>query len=182
MPRYVKQRDLYSCGPIAVANALKWAGKDISYKKHHKGFKRLCGAHNIKGVRPRNLEKALKVAGKGLFSITPVCKPKLEEIDKHLSGNGCIVLSYAWTERKVEENVTIVYVNGHYINILDKTSNGILYKVTNDGCYDPVKREFEISSKGTITRTELKSKLKRHLFQEKDEYEDYPLSWFLTRI
>jgi hypothetical protein len=32
MPRYCKQRDNYSCAPIAILNALKWTGKNKTLK------------------------------------------------------------------------------------------------------------------------------------------------------
>lgn len=32
MPRYVKQTKPYTCGPIAIANTLKWAGIPCSWK------------------------------------------------------------------------------------------------------------------------------------------------------
>ena len=45
MPRYVKQTKPYTCGPIAVANTLKWAGVPCSWKLNSKRFIYDSGCH-----------------------------------------------------------------------------------------------------------------------------------------
>jgi len=50
-PRYIKQRDEYSCGAIGVANALKWAGKRFSYRDEAKSFIKKCKCTPGKGMR-----------------------------------------------------------------------------------------------------------------------------------
>lgn len=42
--RYVRQRNQYSCGPVAVLNAMKWAGMPVTAKDHLKWVSEECKA------------------------------------------------------------------------------------------------------------------------------------------
>lgn len=39
---YIKQRNKYSCGPVAIMNTLIYLGKDIDYERDYKKYMRLC--------------------------------------------------------------------------------------------------------------------------------------------
>lgn len=61
--RYVKQRDTFSCGPIAVINALKALGRHATYDDLPR-YQRLCNTHFVrvnghKGTFPSGLTEGL---------------------------------------------------------------------------------------------------------------------------
>ncbi len=97
MPRYIKQRDKYRCGPVAILNSLKWAGVAASYSEHTDCLTELavCGPPP-RGTCHGTFDRALRVAGKGFYSVRRVFRPYLGEIEDHLRGGGAIVHSYAW--------------------------------------------------------------------------------------
>jgi hypothetical protein len=92
MPRYIRQRDNYSCGPVALLNALKWAGrtKGTSYDTLP-SWRSACGTTRKLGTSFINLFRAAKmlpVLG------TRKAKPRvrLADIDAHLKHGGAVIL------------------------------------------------------------------------------------------
>lgn len=89
--RYLKQRDQYSCGPVAIANAMKWAGSKESASKIRKRFIQECKCspkHN--GCYTDDLEEALCEAD--LLEFERINWPGLDDLDKHLDGGGVVLL------------------------------------------------------------------------------------------
>ena len=97
-PRYMKQRDQYSCGPVAIMNTLKWSGFKFSYEDQIEHFQSLCGCTSSEGTFHAPFDKALRIASKELggFNVKRIYYPKLWQIEKHLEAGGVIVLSYSW--------------------------------------------------------------------------------------
>jgi len=107
MPRYARQRNRYSCGPIAIINALKWAGKPASLAKYFDRFRRWCKCgyyerqiRQYVGTHRRNFDAALRRAGRNLFRVRYLAQPRLEQIDRHLEAGGAVILNYYWRDRK----------------------------------------------------------------------------------
>ena len=101
MARYTKQRDRYSCGPIAILNSLRWAGIDLSYPEGIKWLTSLSQCKKYYGSPHVFFNPALIEAGKGIYSVKRTNRPTLKEIETHLHNLGAIVLSYSWrTEEK----------------------------------------------------------------------------------
>ncbi len=136
MTRYAKQRDSYSCGPTALLNALKWAGKDVSCKDMPR-LKAVCHTeytpgHTL-GTWPTKMSSALRYEGREWFSCKHVINPKLRIIDKHLKDDGSIIMSYFWKlspEYKRFWDWGWKYV-GHYIFIDHISASGKTFRVIN---------------------------------------------------
>lgn len=60
MTRYVRQRDNYSCGPVAIANALKWAGSKFSYRRYHPMFIAAAKCQKPRGTKRGHFDRTLR--------------------------------------------------------------------------------------------------------------------------
>lgn len=95
MPRYIKQRDKYSCGPIALMNALKWAGATkISSYTMLPSWRNICRTKRIEGTSFTDLFRAAKTAKMFIPICVKKAKPrvKLADIDAHLRHGGAVIL------------------------------------------------------------------------------------------
>jgi len=88
--RYIRQRDQFSCGPVAVINTLKFLGCNVTYKSLPL-VQRLCKCKSPDGTNPEDLEQALSVFG---ISFKRKIKPSLKDIDNHIKNHGAILLNY----------------------------------------------------------------------------------------
>ncbi len=123
MTRYVKQHDKHNCGPILIANILKWAGNQYSYRAKKPDLCQKCGTHRtgklIFGVgqsrvkevleyESRNVEKKIKVHGLG--------SPTLALIDKALKKNDAAAISFYYEHPKYPQHAI-----GHYFLCVGQT-------------------------------------------------------------
>lgn len=90
--RYKKQHDKFRCAPIALLNAMKWAGAKVSYKDWIDYLCTLCNCSNSRGTAYNDLIKAVRACSKGLFSFKEVESPTLKEIRNHIKKGGAVVL------------------------------------------------------------------------------------------
>lgn len=98
MLRYVKQRETYSCGPVAIMNVCKWAGEQFAYQEAFKPLRRLCACSTKKGTKHAAFDKALRTMAKrvGGLRVRRVHRPKLGQMEKHLRLGGAVVLNFRW--------------------------------------------------------------------------------------
>ena len=92
MPRYVRQWDDFSCGPIAILNALKWAGVRASIKRDYKRLLVLTKCSFPNGVCRFYLAPAL-YKNREFF----VRRPRgatMRTVENHLRSGGVVLLSY----------------------------------------------------------------------------------------
>jgi len=100
MPRYTKQRAPNNCGPAAILNALKWAGADVSHADYMGYLTELASCGPLpRGTWHATFDRALRVAGEGLYSVRRIHFPTLGEIEAHLQGEGALVLNYREEDR-----------------------------------------------------------------------------------
>jgi len=131
MRRYIQQRDDddYSCGPIAILNAAKWAGKSLTLKKDFQRIKCLTKC-NKSGSLPFNIDIALQKELKGFAYIEwkNVYLPKslfervknlnIRDIRKEFEKGNSIIISFGYLEkRKIHGHIMFVseYDNGHFL-------------------------------------------------------------------
>ena len=164
MIRYLRQRDRTTCGPIAVINALKWAGVKATEKTHKKKIQRLtnCRSHGrgYNGCFPFDINYALLQ-----YKSIKICKVydgttwiSLSEIDKHLDDGGSVLMRYFWAPGK-----------GHYSICVSRTSKK--YTFVND------------SREKTVTFRSRKT-MRKMLSTTNSTFcgcQEYPVVWFLTR-
>jgi len=95
MPRYIRQRDNYSCGPVALMNAIKWTGvtKTTSYAMLP-SWRLICRTRKVEGTSFSDLFRAVKIARlfAPLFVKKAKPKVKLGDIDAHLKHGGAVIL------------------------------------------------------------------------------------------
>jgi len=92
MPRYIRQRDNYSCGPVALLNALKWAGatKGTSYETVP-SWRDACRTTRRRGTSFTDLFRAARMLPLiGARKARP--KVKLADINAHLRHGGAVIL------------------------------------------------------------------------------------------
>lgn len=121
--RYITQRDEYSCGAIALANAMKWAGERISWKESANSIRKMCRTNTEHGTWFRDLDRVIKRYFKNVEFRWNL---SLEEMDDHLRSGGAVVYNY--TMRDDEEM-------GHYIFIDGISDSGKSYYVVN-ACFE----------------------------------------------
>ena len=135
--RYVKQRDGYGCGPVAVINSLKFFGADISLARDQEMIYDLCrcapkGQHhtnsNFSGTKASDFYRGLRQAGDYFLGENELvvwtrCLPYLKGIEYWLEEKkGVVVLLIL---RRCENKY-----RGHYITVTGRHGKGFL--VTND--------------------------------------------------
>lgn len=92
MPRYIRQRDNYSCGPVALLNALKWAGatRGTSYATLP-SWRDTCRTTRREGTRFTDLFRAARMLPLlGARKAKP--RVRLADIDAHLRHGGAVIL------------------------------------------------------------------------------------------
>jgi len=162
MIKYLKQREQGTCGPVAIINALKWAGLRVTEKTHKKRIRQLtsCSMHHGRGFRgcfPYDIDYALS----RYKSIYACCNhsgqpnTKLSEIDKHLDYGGSLLIRYFWKPNC-----------GHYTLCIGRTPK--TYILVNDSGEKTVIRR----SRKTMTRM---LSTVNYSFGAKE----YPVVWFL---
>ena len=128
MVRYTRQHDEYTCGPIAILNALKWAGKNVSLK-NLKYLKRItkcqCDSDpQCSGMADKDMNLGLKRVGKGIFRTNRI-RAGIKDIEKHLKNRGAVLANLEGIfDRK---NI----ITGHYVLVVGVSNSGKTFKVVN---------------------------------------------------
>lgn len=91
--KFLKQRNGYSCGPLAIMNSLIWAGQKITYRAFYDKVFKKCKTDKD-GTHSDDFEKALRCFSKKHFSVRKKIKNvSIEEIIYFLSEGYSIILS-----------------------------------------------------------------------------------------
>lgn len=126
--RWVRQRDHYSCGPVAVLNILKWMGHPWTYKMLP-ALQVVCKCDVDVGTGRQNIERAMAKLG---INKKRKVFPKLRDIDAHLDSGGIILLEYFWTEFDGHYALCIGRTKKHYIMVNDSSKKTITKWNRND--------------------------------------------------
>lgn len=87
-----KQRNYFSCGPVALLNALKWRGDKATYDSHYKKLVKECKTTRD-GTESAHFEKIL---GRYKFEFT---KSRLyKDVQVHMRNGGAMILSHLDSE------------------------------------------------------------------------------------
>lgn len=148
-PDYIKQKDSYSCVPIAIANACKWAGnKDFDDEAMLKQLRVICDTKKPVKKRTGGIKTQGGTCGhnthKGITSrdefrlVEQKYNPSIKDIKWHLDKGGAVILCYKnWKVRnnghaclidKRKEN-TYRIVNGRSSDAFSWESNVYLRKI-----------------------------------------------------
>jgi hypothetical protein len=88
--RYLKQQDQYSCGPVAIANAMKWYGSKERAKDLRKRFIPICKCMSDIGTHIPYFEEGIVKAKFHL--IDRIERPKIKDLDEYLSKGWIAIL------------------------------------------------------------------------------------------
>jgi hypothetical protein len=123
--RYTRQYDTFRCGPTVVANVVKWAGAQYSYRKNKDKLTKLLKCSSS-GTKHKNLTKVLRYYAKtNNFTVKYKHRPLLKEIESHLKQNGSIVISYQYDE-DTEQHKHLFFVDKGYY-----TPGGFVFSTVN---------------------------------------------------
>ena len=122
MIRYVRQRDKFRCGPVAIINTMKALGQQVSYQTWIPQLDQICLAKEYGGTFETQLNNVLvSLAKKKKFSVKGwKNNPTLGDLDKELSQKRVVLLRYFHSEPK----------KGHYTTIIGRTKQ--FYILAND--------------------------------------------------
>lgn len=163
MIRYVKQQNKYSCGPIAIINAIKWSGHKFAMKANLRLVIRASGCEKILGCRrSRCFDHALRVFGDKKFKVKLKICPSIRFIENHLRqpGTAIIVNISRFDNHKV--------LQGHYILITKVSRSGKSFIVIN---------YFTGETRSLIKRSILINDCRR-----RKSVRIHPVVWFLTKL
>lgn len=95
MSKYLFQRESSDnkCGPIAIANALIWAGFPLDKNKHLQYIYNMSKC-TVGGTQRSSFEKALKCMASGFYSVEAVRAPTFNEFKHNIECGAAAVLLY----------------------------------------------------------------------------------------
>jgi len=130
--KFIRQRKHSSnCGTVALLNALKIAGYDVTYKKDAVRLNKLCKCYD--GILPENFDEAIrKFDGLDIFpKKNSFVAPPIKLIDEHLSLGGFFVIGYIYKYKKqirrTHFTLCIGKKNKKYILVNNTTDKTISY-------------------------------------------------------
>jgi hypothetical protein len=174
MTRYVKQKNDYSCGILAVINALKWAGYSYTYDQLYAILKDLLKTDKESGTVDTNLHKVLKLFSSGRFNVTYKKSISYKYLNSMIEqGNAAILLTCLYNHH----NEAL-----HYYLIIGKDGD----KFVTVNLFSDTNVKVSINKKD-IKLFLSKSRLKRYIKDNNIEkeyveqwFKHYPQAWILT--
>ena len=160
---YLKQPDIYSCGPTAICNALIWGGFSVD-KSVYDQVVDLCNVFPIYedrkfyGTYRQAFDHALSKTLKEKLKILKRRDMDYEDVIKILDSGKSIIILYAWD---TEESY-----GAHYCFMYKEKKQ---YKVVN------------LYRKGEPVRTLKKRVLKYMLHKSNDRFYSYPYLWIINK-
>jgi len=169
VPRYIKQPVKMSCSPIAIMNAIKWAGGRCTLKDDFCSVNRIaqCSKNGTLGTRVFNFDRALRKKARNLFKVKRHFRPSIQEVETHLSQRGgAVIIEYCWIDIQTPGRR-----GAHSSLVIEVSDSGRSFVLVND------------KPGHAVTRRKRSSVLKYLTARKRnDKRRNYPFVWFLTRI
>jgi hypothetical protein len=110
--RWIAQKNLFSCGPVAILNTLKWLEFPISYHQNYEFWKRKCRC-NKEGTHQHYFQKCLDNIKNA--NIIAKSLPTIENIEQALISDQLVIMksSYILEKRKIEGHFFIISEMNH---------------------------------------------------------------------
>lgn len=125
MIRYLHQRDHYSCGPVAIINAIKWAGGRATRSKHLTGLQEMCDCGADRGTSWFNFDRVLRQVMRGRVDVVRKFNPAFKQVSDHAKrDDGCVVV-YCWPFRDISGSVDCG-VDCHFSLVVDSTRDSFI--------------------------------------------------------
>lgn len=162
--RYVRQVDLYSCGPVSILNILKWAGLNASQEAYLPFLQFGCQTIDLEdstwdnnGTSNIDFDRVLRYVGKGTFKVRRKKNPRFKDIQEHLLTGGAVALAYHWDEDNQ---------SGEHFMFISEISRGRFICINDHRA----RQENTVAARHP---TSIKKWLKKS--------KDCPCAWFLTK-
>jgi hypothetical protein len=162
MTRYLRQRDTYSCGPIAILNALKWAGASKTGKSI-RTLRKDAKCNYPDGTYSVDFNRALRKKGKRFFSTKWVAS-SLTKVVAQLRAGNAVLLSFTLSDWYRLDGDRAA----HYALLLPTSKNEKKFRVVN---------LWRSETVCVIQRRKLREMLKRR----KSGSGWYPRVWYLKK-
>lgn len=137
MPRYCKQRDWFRCGPLAILNALKWAGHKVTYNdmmsKLTKQTNTYPRNHPNYGTSSGKLTEILREYG---FIVSRRKKMPLKELKEYVKSGGAAIVAWYWGKKSPW---------GHYALLVPDENSRDWCKVINMWNYQTSIAEYNLT-------------------------------------
>ena len=91
MPRYIKQKDDFSCGPVALLNVRLWAGQQITYKQNYEECKIMCKCSE-EGTQRSHFQRALNYFALNSYNVYSNSHLNIQDLTNHINADGAAVL------------------------------------------------------------------------------------------
>lgn len=150
---YIAQHDTFRCGPIAILNALCWAGQSVPDSTLD-NLTASCKCRPPKGTTYRPFTSTLRQSGAGLFKVELKVQPTLRFIEARLHEGAALVWNFKHNR------------NRHYALIVGISPTGKTFKIVNCG--------FSAQSVSTVRRNNVKQHVK-----QSDRWQRV---WVLSRV
>ena len=125
--RFVRQKNNFSCAPIAILNAAKWAGKKLSYKKD---YKRIVDdlKCNKDGTKISNIDRILRQELVHHSRVLKIKNPTYIRAMRHIRSGGSILLAYEPQEDQYHIALFTAIREGHWVghNIYQDCPSGAI--------------------------------------------------------
>ncbi len=164
MSRYVRQRDQFRCGPIAILNALKWAGSDATAELLPRLSRETkCDPH-YPGTWKTDLAMTLRKRGKKYFSVRQDGHPSMKKIEKCLRRGESVLICFLCPGSRAKYGEW----GGHYSLIVGVSDSGSSFMAVN---------RVTGEKPGFLRRRSLRNDLCRR----KHDGTWYPTVWYLRK-
>ena len=158
--KYIVQPDKYSCGPVAIFNALRWAGNKIhvSELKRIKEDAKCVSSGKTKdkaGTMHNDFDRVIRKEGEGIFTVKRIYRPKISEMEEHIRNGGAIAMTYKHSRGR------------HFMLLTNVSKSGQTFEIINDQIKPPAARQMK---RKTLFNT---------IFEYKNDHKRK--AWFLTK-
>ena len=118
MIRYIKQPDQWTCGPVAVANTLKWAGGDVVWQRDGDRLIRKSGAYPGFGAEVWRFDKILRDESAGQVHGFWQDGAKIKSLDQWVEHEDrCAIIIYR--HRKGAHAFLCIKKTKHYYTVIN---------------------------------------------------------------
>lgn len=90
MPQYIKQKDEFGCGPVALLNVRLWAGQSVTYKQNYEECKTTCKC--LEGTQRSHFHRALNHFAPNSYNVYTNSNLNIKDLSNHIKTDGIAVL------------------------------------------------------------------------------------------
>ena len=138
--RYVRQRNQFTCGPVAVLNAVRWAGGRARFEDKFDDYVERCRCVPPWGTKHGAFDRVLRVEGDGLYKVRRVYRPTIAQITSHLLNGGAVILNYRTGKKHKDPRKE----RRHFYMLTASSPFGMIFEAVNRNENTPALSEISI--------------------------------------